>query len=114
MYKLLEQEINNMDFADIDTFLDDSTFVGKLMTAFSKQQELNYFLVNLLGNVLNEVGKRSHLMEISISEIFKFIKDNSQKEKETKNFDDLSEKEYTKKILRKIPSSKITSNIYIF
>ena len=107
MYKLLEQEINNMDFADIDTFLDDSTFVGKLMTAFSKQQELNYFLVNLLGNVLNEVGKRSHLMEISISEIFKFIKDNSQKEKETKKYDDLSEKEYTKKILRKIPSSKI-------
>ena len=49
IFKLLEYEINKMNFVDVEFFLDDSTFIGKLLTAFSKQQELNNFIVNLLS-----------------------------------------------------------------
>ena len=83
IYKLLEQEINKMDFADLDNFLDDSTFIGKFMTAFSKQQELNNFFVNLLSKVLNEVDKRNNfLLDLSLNKMMKYI----EKERESKRY----------------------------
>ena len=120
IYKLLEQEINNMDSADIDTFLEDSTFIGKFLTAFSKQPELNNFLLNLLSKVLNEVEKRNvYFTDLSLHEIMNYLKKktytggkeiNMKQIKKTmlflsKNF---SEFEYEKKILEKIPRTKIT------
>ena len=118
IYKLLEQEINKMDSADIDTFLEDSTFLGKFLTAFSKQPELNNFLLNLLGKVLNEVEKRNvYLSDLSLHEIMNFLKKEGLigKEKKlkqlsktvlliSKNFSDF---EYIEKILEKIPRTKI-------
>ena len=83
IYKLLEQEINKMDFADFDNFLDDLTFVGKFMTVFSKQQELNNFSVNLLSKVLNEVDKRNnYLLDLSLNKMRKYI----ERERESKRY----------------------------
>ena len=78
IYKLLEYEINKMDFADIDYFLDDSTFIGKLITAFTKQQELNSFIVNLLSKVFNDIDKRFNLLLVpSLTEITRYLKKRS-------------------------------------
>ena len=118
IYKLLEQEINNMDSADIDTFLEDSTFLGKFLTAFSKQPELNNFLLNLLSKVLNEVEKRNvKFSDLSLHEIMNYLKKENISDKEKnikqlgktvlfliKNFSDF---EYVEKILEKIPRTKI-------
>ena len=83
IYKLLEYEINKMDIADVESFLDDSTFIGKMLTAFSKNQELNNFLVNLLSKVLNEIDKRNNtILDLSLNEMIKFIK---RKRKENGN-----------------------------
>ena len=120
-YKLLEQEINKMDIADLDNFLNDSTFMGKFMTAFSKQQDLNNFLVNLVNKVISEVDKRNtFLLDLSLNKMMKEIK----KEKDNvKEFDSrMTETFYSKSfekderfkgikpielILEKIPKTKI-------
>ena len=126
IYKLLEQEINKMEIADIDNFLDDSTFIGKFMTAFSKKQELNSFLANLLGKIFFEVDKRNdyNLMDLSINKMLKFIKQEKQdKNEEFKQLNltsiyteirkNIEKKEELKginpieKILEKIPKTKI-------
>ena len=76
IFKLLEYEINKMEFADADFFLDDSTFIGKLLTAFTKQQEINSFIVNLLSRPLNEIDKRYNLLlELSLKDIMRYVKD---------------------------------------
>ena len=123
IYKLLEKEINNMNSDDSNIFLKDSTFIGKLMAVFSKQPELNSFLVNLLNGVLNEVDKKNDMvLDLSLKNLMKHIK----KEKENKNEDstrkisevyidygDLKKKDMKKgiypieTILEKIPKTKI-------
>ena len=70
IYKLLEQEIKKTDILDFDLFLDDSTFMGKFMTVFSKQLEINNFMANLSNKVLNEVFKKTYaFMDISLNNI---------------------------------------------
>ena len=53
IYKLLEKEINPMNFASIDEFLSDDTFLGKFISSFLKRYELKQFL-RLLWNVFNK------------------------------------------------------------
>ena len=118
IYKLLEQEINQMDFVDIDNFLEESSFIGKFMTVFSKKQELNNFLSNLLNKVLKEVDKRnSFVMDLSLNKIMEHeeIKENIMRNKSEDNvFENKMEKNSEKKgidpiekILQRIPNSKI-------
>ena len=123
IYKLLEQEINKMDIADLDNFLSDSTFIGKFMTCFSKMQESNNFFVNLLSKTFNEVDKRNKfLLDLSLNKMMKYIK---QEKKNINNiiinnvrtlsiYDNFTEEEEIKKrigpierILEKIPKTKI-------
>ena len=88
LFKLLEQEINKMNIADIDGFLDDSTFIGKFMTAFVGRQEINTFLVNLLNKVMSNIDKRnSNILDLSLNAMMKnIIKDlEEDNEKEKKN-----------------------------
>ena len=75
IYKLLEYEINKMDFANVDNFLDDSTFIGKLISAFTKQQELNSFIVNLLSKVFNDIDRSpDFIFSLSLDEIMNYLK----------------------------------------
>ena len=86
IFKLLEYEINKMNFVDVEFFLDDSTFIGKLLTAFSKQQELNNFIVNLLSKVLNEIDKRFNLLlELSLNDIVEYVKNRKTSESSENN-----------------------------
>ena len=123
IFKLLEKEINNMNAPNSDTFLEDSSFIGKLMTVFSKQPELNSFLVNLLSGVFNEVDNRdSKVLDLSLKKMLKYIKNEkeSKKEKENSNianvytdYEALRKKEEKKginpieRILEKIPKTNI-------
>ena len=125
IYKLLEQEIKKTDILDFDLFLDDSTFMGKFMTVFSKQQEINNFMANLSNKVLNEVFKKTYaFMDISLNNIKKNIMKNEElkKEKEKKKDNKINELGYSRylknkankdnnvsitKILENIPKSKI-------
>ena len=121
IYKLLEQEINKMDFADVENFLEDSTFIGKFMTAFSKQKELNNFFVNLLSKVFSEVDKRNNfLLDLSLEKMIKYIKKDREEKKYGTPFEmtnAYSEKDLGKEdekgispieaILEKIPKTKI-------
>ena len=123
IYKLLEQEINKMDSLNLDSFLDDSTFIGKLMNAFSKQPEINNFIVNLINKVINEVERRNNLfMDLSLTDMIKYInklneeceKEESKikgskkgSEKNTNISKSSSDTELSEKILEKIPKTKI-------
>ena len=55
IYKLLEFEINKMYNANSEQFLNDSNFVGKFFTVFSKQHDLNVFVANLLNKLIYAV-----------------------------------------------------------
>ena len=102
IYKLLEQEINKMDFVDINNFLDDSTFIGKFMTVFSKKPELNNFLTNLLGFIFNEIDKRNDFsMDLSLNKMMKYIKRDKEKREEIKGINPVE------RIVEKIPKTKI-------
>ena len=139
IYKLLEQEINKMDFTDIDNFLADSTFMGKFLTVFSKKQEINNFLSNLLNKVLDEVDKRNtFVLDLSINKIFQQLKNEEEEyeneEKEERKikvkltermslpdiyeniFDKNEEKKGIKRVeemLKKIPKTKINFKKYL-
>ena len=60
IYKLLENEINPMNFASIDEFLSDDTFLGKFISSFLKRYELKQFLTLLINpfilNIDNSKG----------------------------------------------------------
>ena len=123
IYKLLEKEINSMDIPNSDSFLEDSTFLDKLMSVFSKQPEINNFLVNLLSGVFNEIDQRnSMVLGLSFEKMLKYIK----KEEDNKNlnepskilnvytdYESLRKKKEPKginpieRILEKIPKTKI-------
>ena len=106
IYKLLEYEINKMDIADANYFLDDSTFIGKLITAFTKQQEINNFIVNLLSKVFNEIDKRFNLLlELSLDDIIKYLKKNEHSR--ATFFANIPNPDEGEKILAKIPKTKI-------
>ena len=123
IYKLLEQEINKMDSPNLDSFLDDSSFIGKLMDAFSKQPEINNFIVNLINKVINEVERRNNLfMDLSLIDMIKYLnKLNEEQEKEENKkkssikgseINSIKSKsnsntELSEKILEKIPKTKI-------
>ena len=123
IYKLLEQEINKMDSPNLDTFLDNSTFIGKLLAEFSKQPEINTFIANLVNKVVNEVERRNNLfMDLSLIDMVKYInklnEENEKVENKTKtNKKEIemnsnipknnSESNLSDKILEKIPKTKI-------
>ena len=123
LYKILEQEINKIDVADLETFLDDSTFMGKFLTSFSKQPEINNFSSNILDKVFGEVEKRNnYLLDLSLNKMMKYIKKEKENKKELTPLkltsvytisDERGKKEEQKginpieRILEKIPKTKI-------
>ena len=96
IYKLLEYEINKMDFANVDNFLEDSTFIGKLISAFTKQQELNSFIVNLLSKVFNDIDRSpDFIFSLSLDEIMNYLKNKRISEKGENNMNKKAQSEST-------------------
>ena len=60
IYKLLEKEVITMNFASIDEFLSDDSFLGKFISSFLKRYELKHFLSSLINpfilNIDNSKG----------------------------------------------------------
>ena len=75
IYKLLEKEIANMTTASINEFLDDSTFLGKFISSFSKRQELNFFLSLLLNPLITSIENENNgCLDMSLFSIQNYVK----------------------------------------
>ena len=74
IYKLLEKEIFQMNSASIDDFLHDSTFLGKFISSFSKNQELNIFLTILLNPIIESIENEiEECLDISLLSIRRYV-----------------------------------------
>ena len=49
IYKLFEKEISSMNFASIDEFLNNDTFIGKFISSYLKRYELKNFLSSIIN-----------------------------------------------------------------
>ena len=119
IYRLLEQEIDKMESPNLDSFLEDSTFMRRLINVFSRKPEINNFFVNLLSKVFNEVEIKSYLLkDLSIKKMLEYVEQFEQYKNEKKNkpsrlgnilevTKSLSELESVEKILENIPRTKI-------
>ena len=104
IFKLLELEINKMHSSNVEQFLNDSSFVGTLLTVFSKQYDLNIFLSDLLNNTMFKIeNKTDGCLDISLYAIQRsFIREEKkkkegEKEKEKENKKEKKEKKTEEK-----------------
>ena len=77
IYKLLEKEITPMNFASVDEFLSDDSFLGKFISSFLKRYELKHFLSSLITPfILNlENSRGDDYCGMSLIKINKYIKE---------------------------------------
>ena len=93
IYKLLEYEIDKMQSANVEQFLNDSTFIGTFMSVFSKQNDLNTFLSDLLWKLMYEIeNKAEECLDVSLYAIQRSFEREKKKKKE-------GEKDNEKKII---------------
>ena len=78
IYKLLEKEINPMNFASIDEFLSDDTFLGKFISSFLKRYELKQFLTLLINPFILNIdnSKGDDYCGMSLIKINNFVNEN--------------------------------------
>ena len=83
IYKLLEYEIDKMQSANVEQFLNDSTFIGTFMSVFSKQNDLNTFLSDLLWKLMYEIeNKAEECLDVSLYAIQRSFEREEKKKKE--------------------------------
>ena len=77
IYKLLEKEITPMNFASVDEFLSDDSFLGKFISSFLKRYELKHFLSSLITPfILNlENSRGDDYCGMSLIKINEYIKE---------------------------------------
>ena len=69
--------------ANSEQFLNDSNFVGKFFTVFSKQHDLNVFVANLLNKLIYAVeNKTEGCFDLSLYAIQRFFKRDERKKRE--------------------------------
>ena len=92
IYKLLEKEIIPMNFASIDEFLSDDTFLGKFISSFLKRYELKHFLSSLINPfILNiENSKGDDYCGMSLVKINEYIKEKINDGSLKKNYKTIS------------------------
>ena len=111
VYKLLEREIAPMNFASIDEFLNDDSFLGKFISSFLKRQELKLFLSTLINPFINDIENNSsdNYLGMSLYAIKDFIMEKNKNKTITldnQDFNDLNEIDHI--IFKNIPKSSIT------
>jgi hypothetical protein len=99
IFKLLELEINKMHSSNVEQFLNDSSFIGTLLTVFSKQNDLNIFLADLLNNIMYTMeNKTDGCLDISLYAIQRsFIREEKKKKEGEKEKEKENKKEEKKK-----------------
>jgi hypothetical protein len=111
VYKLLEREIAPMNFASIDEFLNDDSFLGKFISSFLKRQEFKLFLSTLINPFINDIENKSsdNYLGMSLYSIKDFIMEKNKNKNITldnQDFNDLNEIDHI--MFKNIPKSSIT------
>ena len=111
VYKLLEKEIAPMNFASIDEFLNEDSFLGKFISSFLKRQELKLFLSTLINPFINDIENNSsdNYLGMSLYAIKDFIMEKNKNKTinfDNQNFNDLNVIDNI--MFKNIPKSSIT------
>ena len=110
IFLLIKEEINNMDNASLDEFLDDNNFLGKFISSFVRRQEMNIFLSMLLTPLINSIENvDKECIDISLKSIQKFILRKINKKFNTNTYKNFPYN-YTKNLYSKIPKSNLIFN----
>lgn len=110
VYKLLEKEIAPMNFASIDEFLNEDSFLGKFISSFLKRQELKLFLSTLINPFINDIENNSsdNYLGMSLYAIKDFIMEKNKNKiitLDNQDFNDLNEIDNI--MFKNIPKSSI-------
>lgn len=109
-YLLLEKEVDNMNSASVQSFLDESnTFIGKLLKSYTKKQELKTYLTVTLGSLILLIENNSDgCIDLDLGRLSQYIfhknqnnvQNKSYNEEKTKNFLGIDNENLTKNIHR--------------
>ena len=110
IFLLIKEEINNMDNASLDEFLDNNNFLGKFISSFVRRQEMNIFLSMLLTPLINSIENvDKECIDLSIKSIQKFILRKYNKKFNTNTYKNFPYN-YHKNLYSKIPKSNLIFN----
>ena len=112
IFLLIKNEINNMENASLDNFLDNNNFLGKFISSYVRRQEMNTYLSLLLTPFINSIENvDKECIDISLISIQKYI---FKKEKGNFNFNTMNHSskkkdvlDYKQKLYNKIPKSSL-------
>ena len=108
IFLLLKEEINNMDNASLDEFLDNNNFLGKFISSFVRRQEMNIYLSMLLTPLINSIENvDKECIDISLKSIQKYIIRKQKGKFKPNNNDKNILYDYSKNLYNKIPKSNL-------
>ena len=112
IFLLIQNEVQNMDNAFIDEFLDNKNFLGKFISSYVRRQEMNTYLSMLLTPLINSIENvDKECIDISLNSIQKYIfKKHKEQLKLNSNDNIKTDKniyDYNEKLYDKIPKSSL-------
>ena len=108
IFLLIKEEINNMDNASLDEFLDNNNFLGKFISSFVRRQEMNIYLSMLLTPLINSIENvDKECIDISLKSIQKYIIRKQKGKFKPNNNDKNILYDYSKNLYNKIPKSNL-------
>ena len=108
IFLLIKEEINNMDNASLDEFLDNNNFLGKFISSFVRRQEMNIYLSMLLTPLINSIENvDKECIDISLKSIQKYIILKQKGKFKPNNNDKNILYDYSQNLYNKIPKSNL-------
>ena len=112
IFLLIKNEIENMNNASLDDFLDDNKFLGKFISSYLRRQEMNIYLSLLLTPLINSIENvDKECIDISLISIQKYIFKKEKGKIKFNNINDLTNKKrlfnYKENLYNKIPKSNL-------
>ena len=112
IFLLIKNEIENMNNASLDDFLDDNKFLGKFISSYLRRQEMNIYLSLLLTPLINSIENvDKECIDISLISIQKYIFKKEKGKIKFNNINDLANKRklfnYKENLYNKIPKSNL-------
>lgn len=111
VYRLLEREITPINYASINEFLNDDSFLGKFISSFLKRQKLKLFLSTLINPFINDIENNSldNYLGMSLYAIKDFIMEKNKNKTITLDNQDLNDlNEFDQIMFKNISKSSIT------
>ena len=113
IFLLIKEEINNMNNASLDEFLNNKNFLGKFISSYVRRQEMNIYLSMLLTPLINSIENvDKECIDISLNSIQKYILKKEKTKYNTLNSINNSKNkkqifDYAQKLYDKIPKSNL-------